>query len=72
MKRAAFAIAVAGLASVAVSDTLKAAPIAPLPEAVGANSSNVVQAYYYHHHYYRYHWHHHYYHHRHWHHRHWY
>ena len=72
MKRVAFAIGAAALASIAISGASKAAPIAPLPYAVTATGGNVVQAYYYHRHYYPYHWHHRYYHHRHWHHHHWY
>ncbi len=72
MKRVLFAISVAGLASVAVSNVSKAASIAPLPEFVTGNTGNVVQAHYYHHHYYPYRWHGHYYHHRYWRHHHWY
>jgi len=65
MKRAAFAIVIGGLASVAVCGTSNASPIAPLP-AGAMDNNNVVQAYYWHRHYYPYHWHHHYYLHRHW------
>ncbi len=72
MKRVLFAIMAVGLAAVAVSNVSRAAPIAPLPEAVTGNAGDVVQAYYYHHHYYPYHRHGHYYHHRYWRHHHWY
>ncbi len=71
MKQAAFAIAVAGLASVAICGTSKAAPIAPFPPAVAATStSNVIPAYYWHGRYYPYYWHRHYYAHRGWYHHH--
>jgi choline-glycine betaine transporter len=62
MKRMVFALALAALTFVAAYGTSNAAPIAPLPEGVASNSSDIVKAYY---------WHHHYYHHRHWHHHHW-
>ncbi len=71
MKRVAFA-AIAGIALVAAYGTSKAAPIAPLPGAITANTENVVQAHYYRHHYYPYYHAHHYYHHRYWRHHHWY
>jgi hypothetical protein len=61
MKRVVFATAIAAITFVAAYGVSKAAPIAPLP-AVASNSSDIVKAYY---------WHHHYYHHRHWYHRHW-
>ena len=54
MKRMVLAIAVVGLASVAVCSASKAAPIAPLPSAVISDTNNVVPAYYYHHRYYPY------------------
>ena len=54
MKRVALAIAVVGLASVAVRSASKAAPIAPLPSTVISDTNNVVPAYYYHHRYYPY------------------
>ncbi len=63
--------AIAALTFVATYGTSNAAPIAPLPEELASNSSDIVKAYYYHHHYYPYHWHHHYYGHRHWYHHHW-
>jgi len=61
MKRVALAIAVVGLASVAVCSASKAAPIKPLPSAVISDTNNVVPAYYYHHRYYPYRYHGHYY-----------
>ena len=61
MKRVALAIAVVGLASVAVCSASKAAPIAPLPSTVISDTNNVVPAYYYHHRYYPYRYHGHYY-----------
>jgi hypothetical protein len=81
MLRVAFAMAVAAVAYTAVSETTKAAPIAPLPAAVTNDMGNITPVYWYHGRYYRYRWHghyypyyyhHHYYHHRHWRHRHWY
>jgi hypothetical protein len=63
MKRAAvWAISLAALAPIAFAGASRAAPIAPLPNAVTENTENVIQAYYHHHHYY---------HHRHWYHHHW-
>jgi hypothetical protein len=62
MKRVVFATAIAAITFVAAYGVSKAAPIAPLPEAVASNSSDIVKAYY---------WHHHYYHHRYWYHHHW-
>jgi hypothetical protein len=55
------AIAVVGLAFVAVCSASKAAPVAPLPSAVISGTNNVVPAYYYHHRYYPYRYHGHYY-----------
>jgi hypothetical protein len=63
MLRVAFVVAVAAAAYIAVPDTTRAAPGAPLPEVTG---TDITPAYYYHHRYYRYRWHGHYYHHRHW------
>ena len=77
MMRTLVAIALAGITFMAVSGTSRAAPIAPLPEALVANSDGVAQAHYYypghrchywrgHHCYYHQHghnhWHHHHYH----------
>jgi hypothetical protein len=71
MKRVVFATAIAAITLVAAYGQSNAAPIAPLPEGVASNSSDIVKAYYYHHRHYPYYWHHHYYHHRHWYHHHW-
>ncbi len=72
MIRVLFAIALAAIASIAVGGTSRAAPIAPIPEVLVADSNGVVQAHYY---YYGHHCHywrgHHCYYHRHWHHHHW-
>ena len=72
MIRVLFAIALAGITSIAVAETSRAAPIAPLAGALVADSNAVAQAHY---HYYGHHCHywrgHHCYYHGHWHHHHW-
>ena len=61
MKQMVSALTVAIVAFIALCGTSNAAPIAPLPATVAANTNNVIQAYYYHRHYYPYRWHGHYY-----------
>ncbi len=56
MIRTVFAVAVAALIVAAVSGTLQAAPIAPLPSGVAADTGSVTPVYYYYHHYYHRHW----------------
>jgi hypothetical protein len=67
MRRVVFAVALAGITSVAACGTSGAAPIAPLPEVLLADTNGVVQAHYYYHHYSgRHYWGHHYWHHHYW------
>jgi hypothetical protein len=60
MRRVVFAVALAGITSVAACGTSGAAPIAPLPEVLLADSNEVIQAHYYHHYSGRHYWHRHY------------
>ena len=56
MTRTVFAMAVAAMLMLVISDASRAALIVPLSVAVTADQSNVTPVYWYHHHWYHHHW----------------
>ena len=56
MTRTVFAMVVAAMLMLVISDASRAALIVPLSVAVTADQSNVTPVYWYHHHWYHHHW----------------